>query len=255
MTGATVVRGHRHPRAGHHRDHHLGVVRPPAARWRRNRPIVEVLHFRRRRRQLHRQPLPAALPCGLAWKGGRDRRRQSRCWVFGFSEIDCGVVFPAPPLATQFAALLGTFLAASLRLPWCWRCRAVVIAAITAWALAAHPCFATPRRHRLKGSIFLSTIFSEKPVPTHGPRACFSGSCSKADFHFARKPSKIEKGEDHQHRMSQQPDDRSPELPTPRCLGARPRPRTVVAALALLFVGSRGRLVSGFLVAIARRRR
>jgi len=39
------VRRHRHPHAGDYCDDHLGIVSPRAARWRPNRPIVEVLHF------------------------------------------------------------------------------------------------------------------------------------------------------------------------------------------------------------------
>ena len=55
------VRRHRHPRAGDHRDHHLGVVRDPR-RDGGEPPDRRGAAFRRRRRQLHRQPLPAAFP-------------------------------------------------------------------------------------------------------------------------------------------------------------------------------------------------
>ena len=55
------VRRHRHPGAGDHRDHHFGVVRD--ARRDGGEPADRRgAAFRRRRRPLHRQPLPAAFP-------------------------------------------------------------------------------------------------------------------------------------------------------------------------------------------------
>ena len=69
MTGATVFARHRHPCAGDHRDHHFGVVRDP--RRDGGEPADRRgAAFRRRRRQLHRQPLPAAFPQA----GSRGRR-------------------------------------------------------------------------------------------------------------------------------------------------------------------------------------
>ena len=57
------VRGHRHSGAGDRRHHHLGVVRDPRRDGGqpadRRSPA-----FRRRRRPLHRQPLPAAFSAG-----------------------------------------------------------------------------------------------------------------------------------------------------------------------------------------------
>ena len=68
------VRRHRHPRAGDHRDHHLGVVRDP--RRDGGQPADRRgAAFRRRRRPLYRQPLPAAFP-PAGPRGRRDRRRR-----------------------------------------------------------------------------------------------------------------------------------------------------------------------------------
>ena len=123
------VRRHRHPRSGDHRHRHFGIVRHPRRDGgepsdRRGAAL------RRRRRPLHRQPLPA--PFSEVGPAGRRDRRRCRDAAFGFSE-SIASWFSGTPVGDQFAALLGTF---SLRPSGylALAAQAVLIAAITAWA-------------------------------------------------------------------------------------------------------------------------
>ena len=96
-----------------------------------NRPIVEVLHFvGAGDRYIANRFLRHFLQARPA--GRRDRRRRRDAAV-RLLRIDRRLVFRAPPVGDQFAALLGTF---SLR-PSGYlvlAAQAVLIAAITAWA-------------------------------------------------------------------------------------------------------------------------
>ena len=59
------IRRNRHPRAGHHCDHHFGIVRHPRRDGGQS-PDRRGAAFRRRGRSLHRQSLPAAFPAARA---------------------------------------------------------------------------------------------------------------------------------------------------------------------------------------------
>ena len=110
---------HRHPRAGDRGDDHFGFVCDPR-RDGGEPPDRRGAAFRRRRRQLHRQPLPAAFPqAGPRRRADRRRRRDAGVSA---SPNRSPAGSRAPRSATSSRRCWGRSRCAR-RAIWRWRCR------------------------------------------------------------------------------------------------------------------------------------